>query len=88
MVVFIAWSHLHERQLNKTIITMLILKKVSTWTAASRIALRTSAKFNRSSMDVASTAISVFLAILTLVPSYSATAVITVLVKSHKRCWP
>jgi hypothetical protein len=64
---------------------MLSLKKDYTNIAASTIALSTSARFNRSSIEVASTAISVFLIILTLVPNYRATAVTIALVKSHNK---
>ena len=53
--------------------------------AASTIALSTSARFNKSKIDVANTAISVFLAILTLVPNYRATAVTIALVRSHNK---
>lgn len=64
---------------------MLSLKKDYTNMAASTIALSTSARFNKSKIEVANTAISVFLAILTLVPNYRAIAVTIALVRSHNK---
>lgn len=45
--------YIHKRNLNMIGDTMLILKKVSASIAASRIALRTSAKLRRRIMEVA-----------------------------------
>jgi len=49
------------------------------------MALSTSAKFNRSKIDVATTAISVFLNNLMFAPYYKAIAVMIVLAKSHSK---
>jgi hypothetical protein len=67
---------------------MFSLKKDYTNIAASTIALSTSARFKRSKIEVARTAISVFLTILTLVPNYRATAVTIALVRSHNKVCP
>lgn len=88
VIISITRSYLHKGVLDKYNITILILKKVYTLIAASKMLLSTSARFRSKRILVARMAMSDFLFILTEVPNYKAKAVMKVLARSQMTLCP